>query len=100
MTASSSPPTMMHLITMRWCTTRSWWWIRGGGCAAAGMWCWREQGGRVMDAQQLQRTLISGGDSKHQFKRAISRLDSLAAELAACSNNGGGRIFIGVADNG
>ena len=53
-----------------------------------------------MDAQQLQRILISGEDSKHQFKREISRLDSLAAELAAFSNNGGGRIFIGVADNG
>ena len=53
-----------------------------------------------MDAQQLQQILASGEDSKHQFKREISRLDSLAAELAAFSNNGGGRLFIGVADNG
>ena len=45
-----------------------------------------------MDAQQLQRILASGEDSKHQFKREISRLDSLAAELAAFSNNGGGLI--------
>ncbi|MBE7927349.1 Fic family protein [Pseudomonas saudiphocaensis] len=53
-----------------------------------------------MTPQQLQRILDSGEDSKHQFKRQISRPDSLAAELAAFSNNSGGRIFIGVADNG
>src|SRR5690554_474311 len=53
-----------------------------------------------MDAHQLQRILANGEDSKHQFKREITRLDSLTAELAAFSNNGGGKIFIGLEDDG
>ena len=53
-----------------------------------------------MDIQQLQKILVSGEDSKHQFKREITRIDSLAAELAAFSNSAGGKILLGVGDDG
>lgn len=52
-----------------------------------------------MNALELQQILINGEDSKHQFKREISNLNSLAAELVAFSNSGGGHIFIGIDDN-
>ena len=50
--------------------------------------------------EELQRILACGEDSQHQFKREINHLDSLAAELVALSNSGGGRIFVGVQDDG
>ena len=53
-----------------------------------------------MDVQELQHILANGEDSKHQFKREITRIESLAAELAAFANSGGGRVFIGVEDDG
>lgn len=49
-----------------------------------------------MDTQELLNILAHGEDSRHQFKRKITHLDSLTAEMAAFSNNGGGRMFIGV----
>lgn len=53
-----------------------------------------------MQEQELHRILCAGEDSRHQFKRQITHLESLAAELVAMSNSGGGRIFIGVEDDG
>lgn len=53
-----------------------------------------------MDVEELQLVLANGEDSKHQFKHEITRIESLAAELAAFANSGGGRVFIGVADDG
>lgn len=50
-----------------------------------------------MDAQEL---LARGEDNRHQFKRQISQLNSLAAKATEFSNNDGGRIFIGVEDYG
>lgn len=45
--------------------------------------------------------IISGGeDSKTQFKRDFTNPDSLAAEMSAFSNSGGGKLFIGVSDDG
>ena len=41
-----------------------------------------------------------GEDSRHQFKEWFDRTDSLAAELVAMSNSGGGYIFVGIADDG
>ena len=54
----------------------------------------------AMHLEELQRILACGEDSQHQFKREINHLDSLAAELVALSNSGGGRILIGVEDDG
>lgn len=53
-----------------------------------------------MDAKKLQQILANGEDSKHQFKREITRIDSLTAELVAFSNSAGGKILLGVDDNG
>lgn len=39
-------------------------------------------------------------DSKRQFKSDIKNAESLASEMAAFSNSEGGKIFIGVADDG
>ena len=53
-----------------------------------------------MDAAELHAILARGEDSRHQFKRDFSNVDSLAAELAALANGSGGQILIGVADDG
>lgn len=46
-------------------------------------------------------TLVSlGEDSTRQFKSDIKNAESLASEMAAFSNSEGGKIFIGVADDG
>jgi ATP-dependent DNA helicase RecG len=41
-----------------------------------------------------------GEDSKHQFKANVTNEISLAHEMVAFSNSGGGEIFIGVSDDG
>lgn len=53
-----------------------------------------------MDAAELDTILARGEDSRHQFKRDFTNVDSLAAELAALANGSGGQILIGVADDG
>ncbi|MCL2893741.1 AlbA family DNA-binding domain-containing protein [Brenneria tiliae] len=53
-----------------------------------------------MTEAELLHQLALGEDSRHQFKRDATNADSMAAELAAFSNSGGGRLFIGVADDG
>ena len=53
-----------------------------------------------MTETELQQILHHGEDSQHQFKADVTNADSLAAELAAFANSGGGRLFVGVADNG
>lgn len=50
--------------------------------------------------QQLETILAQGEDSQHQFKRNFTNVDSLAAELVAFANAGGGHLIIGVEDNG
>jgi len=49
---------------------------------------------------ELLQMLARGEDSRHQFKRDQTNADSLAAELAAFANSGGGTLFLGVADDG
>lgn len=49
---------------------------------------------------QLETILSQGEDSQHQFKRNVTNVDSLAAELVAFANAGGGHLIIGVEDNG
>jgi predicted HTH transcriptional regulator len=49
---------------------------------------------------ELKQILIRGEDSQHQFKQNISNANSLATEMVAMANAQGGKIFIGVDDNG
>lgn len=53
-----------------------------------------------MNETELLKTLARGEDSRHQFKANISNVDSLAAELVAFSNSGGGTLIVGVNDVG
>nr|VFJ72876.1 MAG: ATP-dependent DNA helicase RecG [Candidatus Kentron sp. FM]VFK20685.1 MAG: ATP-dependent DNA helicase RecG [Candidatus Kentron sp. FM] len=53
-----------------------------------------------MESVELLNILARGEDSQHQFKKNIHNPDSLAAEMVAFSNGGGGKILIGVADDG
>ena len=54
----------------------------------------------TMETIELLKTLARGEDSYHQFKKNVSNIDALAAEMIAFSNGSGGKIFIGVNDNG
>lgn len=49
---------------------------------------------------ELRTILARGEDSRHQFKRDCTQVDALAAELIAFANSVGGRLFIGVTDDG
>lgn len=53
-----------------------------------------------METSELLETVARGEDSRHQFKEDVTNATSLAAEIAAFANSGGGQIFIGVADDG
>lgn len=53
-----------------------------------------------METTELIDILSRGEDSRHQFKADITNADALAAEIVAFSNTSGGRIFIGVNDDG
>lgn len=53
-----------------------------------------------MEATELIEILSRGEDSRHQFKSDMTNVDALAAEVVAFSNSAGGRIFLGVRDDG
>lgn len=53
-----------------------------------------------METTELIDLLSRGEDSRQQFKTDMSNADALAAEIVAFSNTAGGRIFIGVNDDG
>ncbi|MFC1762870.1 RNA-binding domain-containing protein [Planctomycetota bacterium] len=53
-----------------------------------------------MTKQELQKLVAHGEDSHLQFKEDLRNADSLATEMVAFSNGDGGRILIGVSDNG
>ena len=53
-----------------------------------------------MTRSQLLEIVARGEDSRHQFKLGETNPDSLAAELVAFSNSGGGYLLLGVADDG
>ena len=52
-----------------------------------------------MEATELIEMISRGEDSRNQFKSDAKNADSLAAEIVAFSNSGGGRMFIGVSDD-
>lgn len=53
-----------------------------------------------METVEVLKILARGEDSFHQFKRTINSELSLAQELIAFSNSQGGKLFIGVEDDG
>lgn len=53
-----------------------------------------------MTESDLLQILARGEGSRHQFKRDVTNADSLAAELVALANSGGGQVFLGVTDDG
>ena len=53
-----------------------------------------------MTAVELLEILRRGEDSRHQFKRDETNADSVAAELAAFANSGGGMLLLGAGDDG
>lgn len=53
-----------------------------------------------MEIIDLLSDLTIGEDSTHQFKRIINDVTSLATEMVAFSNSEGGRLYVGVSDQG
>ncbi|EIM63161.1 RNA-binding domain-containing protein [Desulfobacter postgatei] len=53
-----------------------------------------------METITIMQVLEQGEDSKNQFKKDFTNADALAAELVAFSNTLGGKIFVGVNDDG
>lgn len=53
-----------------------------------------------METTELLEVVARGEDTRQQFKVDATNVDSLAAEIVAFANSGGGKIFIGVADDG
>jgi len=53
-----------------------------------------------METTELLEVVGRGEDSRHQFKEDATNANSLAAEIVAFANSGGGKILIGVADDG
>ena len=53
-----------------------------------------------MNLNDLKLQVALGEDSRRQFKRDVTNVDSLAAEMAAFVNSEGGVIYLGVADGG
>ncbi|SCZ76327.1 RNA-binding domain-containing protein [Acidaminobacter hydrogenoformans] len=53
-----------------------------------------------MELNQLLEIVSRGEDSLTQFKENITNQDSLAAEMVAFSNSKGGKILIGIKDDG
>jgi ATP-dependent DNA helicase RecG len=53
-----------------------------------------------MEAIELIELISRGEDSRTQFKRTITNAESLAGDIVAFSNSKGGRILIGVSDQG
>jgi len=53
-----------------------------------------------METVEILKILAQGEDSRNQFKKDINNADSLAHELIAFSNTLGGKIFVGVDDDG
>lgn len=53
-----------------------------------------------METAELLEIVRHDEDSKHQFKANVTNETSLAQEMVAFSNSGGGSIFIGVSNDG
>jgi ATP-dependent DNA helicase RecG len=54
----------------------------------------------MMETAELMDIIQRGEDSRHQFKKNVTNSDSLATDMVAFSNGSGGKLFIGVNDDG
>jgi predicted HTH transcriptional regulator len=53
-----------------------------------------------MSTNEIQDQILLGEDSQRQFKANLHSPDQVAAEIVAFLNSSGGRIFIGISDDG
>ncbi len=53
-----------------------------------------------MKKEELYNIIKAGEDSRNQFKLLVNSPDALAAEIAAFANTNGGRIMVGIKNNG
>jgi len=53
-----------------------------------------------METEELLAIIGRDEDGRHQFKANVTNVDSLAAEMVAFSNSGGGELYIGVSNDG
>lgn len=53
-----------------------------------------------MHIDEMKAQIALGEDSRRQFKRDMTNVDALAAEMAAFANAEGGVIYLGVDDDG
>lgn len=53
-----------------------------------------------MNSERLTQEIQLGEDSRRQFKATITTAEQAAAEMVAFLNSGGGRIFLGIEDDG
>ena len=53
-----------------------------------------------LNEKEISKLIELGEDSKTQFKQNIHSPDKLAQEMIAFSNASGGKILIGIQDNG
>ena len=53
-----------------------------------------------MTVEELRELIDQGEDSKTQLKRQFNGVDAVASEIAAMANSEGGKIIVGVSDQG
>ena len=53
-----------------------------------------------METSELLELIEKGEDSQNQFKERFESIDALASEICAFSNSNGGKILVGVSDEG
>jgi len=54
----------------------------------------------IVDSSEITELIERGEDSRTQFKESFRSIDALAAEIAAFLNTHGGRIIVGLTDDG
>jgi len=60
----------------------------------------RRAEGEAMEIDEIRSEIRLGEDSRRQFKANVSNPEQVASEIVAFLNSSGGRIFVGVGDDG